>query len=222
MFDRDQPIAKWRQQLVAAGMTTPEVLDELESHLREEIQRLSKSGKTSQEAFGTAVQNLGTAPALKNEFGKIKDPISIVERLMIGISVFLVIFIVLLSGLAAVLCYAHWAERLVVAAAVVSILIVACSWRKVVPFLPLISNAGARWAAGLACIASGIIASSLFCNFILPRFEIGPDRQLPAVGVWAVFLIAVFSCLGVGLLSSERERTMWGMVKAPVQGMKEH
>jgi len=223
MFNLDQAIAKWRQQLVAAGMTTPEVLDELESHLREEVQRQSKSGKTRQEAFGAAVQNLGTARVLENEFRKIRGPVSMVEGLMIGISVFLVIFIVLLSGLAAVLCYAHGAERLVFATAVVCILTVAFSLRKVVPFLPLVSNTGARWVAGLACIATGFVASSLFCNFILPRFEIGPDRQLPAIGVWAVFLIAVFSCLGVGLLMSERERTRWGMVKAPLQEFtKEH
>jgi len=33
------------------------------SHVREEIQRQLQSGKTSQEGFGTAVQNLGTARA---------------------------------------------------------------------------------------------------------------------------------------------------------------
>ena len=73
MFNLDQAIAKWRQQLVAAGMTTPEVLDELESHLREEVQRQSKSGKTRQEAFGTAVQNLGTARYLKTNLEKLGD-----------------------------------------------------------------------------------------------------------------------------------------------------
>jgi hypothetical protein len=192
MFDLDQPIAKWRQQLVAAGMTTPEVLDELEKPSARRDSAAIEKRKNFARSFGTAVQNLGTAPALKNEFRKIKDPISIVERLMIGISVFLVIFIVLLSGLTAVLCYAHWAERLVVAAAVVCILIVAFSWRKVVPFLPLISNAGARWAAGLACIASGIIASSLFCNFILPRFEIAPIGNSQPLGYGPFFLSQFF------------------------------
>jgi len=63
MFDLDRAIAKWRQQLIAAGMATSEELDELESHVREEIQRQLQSGKTSQEGFGTAVQNLGTARA---------------------------------------------------------------------------------------------------------------------------------------------------------------
>jgi hypothetical protein len=132
---------------------------------------------------------------------------------MIGICVILVVLIILLSGLAVLLCYDRWPERLVAATAVASILIVAFGWKRVVPFLPVISRRGARWAAGLACIGSGTILSSSFCNYILPHFESGPDHQLPAIGPFAVLMIAVFSCAGIGLLMSERERNMWGMVK---------
>jgi hypothetical protein len=70
MFDLDQSIAEWRQQMLAAGIKTPVPLDELESHLREEIERQMKSGPNEQEAFTAAAQKLGQASALKREFQK--------------------------------------------------------------------------------------------------------------------------------------------------------
>jgi len=45
-------------------------LDELESHLREEIEQRVKAGMDAQPAFELAAQELGPATALKNEFRK--------------------------------------------------------------------------------------------------------------------------------------------------------
>jgi hypothetical protein len=39
MFNLEQSIAEWRQQMLAAGIKTPATLNELESHLREEFER---------------------------------------------------------------------------------------------------------------------------------------------------------------------------------------
>jgi hypothetical protein len=36
MFNLEQAIADWRQQMLAAGIKTPVPLEELENHLREE------------------------------------------------------------------------------------------------------------------------------------------------------------------------------------------
>jgi hypothetical protein len=38
MFNLEQEIAVWRQKMAAGGLKPMEVLDELESHLREEIE----------------------------------------------------------------------------------------------------------------------------------------------------------------------------------------
>ena len=51
MFDLEQSIADWRQQMLAAGIKTPVPLEELEIHLREEIERQMKSGLNEQDAF---------------------------------------------------------------------------------------------------------------------------------------------------------------------------
>src|SRR6185436_20064137 len=70
MFDLDQAIAKWRRQMAAGGISSAAVLDELESHLREEVEHLTRSGSETQPAFETAVQRIGPASALKLEFAK--------------------------------------------------------------------------------------------------------------------------------------------------------
>ena len=72
MFDLDQSLAEWRCQMLAAGIQTPVPLEELESHLHEEIAQLVAAGQDEATAFHTAVQNIGAAPALRHEFAKIK------------------------------------------------------------------------------------------------------------------------------------------------------
>lgn len=71
MFNLDQSIAVWRGQMLAAGIKAPAPLEELESHLREEIERQIKSGINERNAFEIAAQRIGEAAGIKAEFGKI-------------------------------------------------------------------------------------------------------------------------------------------------------
>ncbi|HEX3800006.1 MAG TPA: permease prefix domain 1-containing protein [Verrucomicrobiae bacterium] len=61
--------------MLRGGVRPAEVLDELESHLREDIERKMKSGLSEQPAFDSAIQQIGNAAALKPEFknGKAKE-----------------------------------------------------------------------------------------------------------------------------------------------------
>jgi hypothetical protein len=70
MFDLEQSIQDWRQQMLGAGIKTPVPLVELESHLREEVDQQMRAGCSAQAAFETAVQRIGRASALKVEFEK--------------------------------------------------------------------------------------------------------------------------------------------------------
>jgi hypothetical protein len=214
MFNLEQAIKDWRRQMATEGIKTRQVLDELESHLREEIERQTKSGASVQSAFGLALKNLGNIKSLENEFRKTRETSPAVERVLIGTCGVFIGFIVFLSSVTILLCFYSWEERAMACAAVVAILIVALGWSSVVPFLPVIASSRLRWGAGLLCVAIGFIVSNLFCAFILPHFEVSPDHQLPAVGLWAAFLIAVFTCAGVGLVLTERQRKMWGMTKS--------
>ena len=68
MFDLEQSISEWRQRMLTAGIKSSATLDELESHLREEIEQQVKSGRDVQQAYKNAMQHLGEINALKTEF----------------------------------------------------------------------------------------------------------------------------------------------------------
>jgi hypothetical protein len=71
MFELEKAIAEWRQQIIASGLKKGEALDELEDHLRDDIQQQIQEGLTTQRAFESAVERIGGAQALKTEFAKI-------------------------------------------------------------------------------------------------------------------------------------------------------
>jgi hypothetical protein len=72
MFDLEQAVADWRRQMLAAGIQTPVPLEELEIHLRDEIERQVKSGMRQQKAFELATRQIGQAGVLKKEFKKVR------------------------------------------------------------------------------------------------------------------------------------------------------
>jgi hypothetical protein len=70
MFDLEKSISDWRAQMLAAGIKFPVPLEELEIHLRDEIERLVKSGLSGQKAFEISVSHMGGPEILKCEFKK--------------------------------------------------------------------------------------------------------------------------------------------------------
>ena len=70
MFNLEQAIAEWRQQMLAAGIKSPAPLEELESHLRQEIERQMRVGTNQRDAFEIAAQQIGEAKQIKMEFRK--------------------------------------------------------------------------------------------------------------------------------------------------------
>jgi hypothetical protein len=70
MFDLEQSIAEWRRQMLATGIKTPVPLEELESHLRDDVAQQMRAGANAQQAFEAAVQRIGHANDLKSEFKK--------------------------------------------------------------------------------------------------------------------------------------------------------
>src|SRR5690242_4222364 len=72
MFDLERSIEEWRRQMAAAGLKTGRRLDELESHLREEISALKSAGAAEAAAFEQAVARLGSPHLVCTEFNKIR------------------------------------------------------------------------------------------------------------------------------------------------------
>src|SRR5881394_201443 len=68
----DQNIARWRRQMSAGGIKDPRVLDELESHLREDVERRERLGVAKDHALQMAIQQIGQPGALQAEFARIE------------------------------------------------------------------------------------------------------------------------------------------------------
>ena len=71
MFNLETAISQWRKEMLAAGLQSPVPLDELESHLRDDIARQMQSGLDPASAFAASVRQIGSAGPLKTEFRKV-------------------------------------------------------------------------------------------------------------------------------------------------------
>jgi H+/Cl- antiporter ClcA len=100
MFNLEQSIAEWRRQMLAAGIKAP-VMEELESHLREEVDWFMQAGVDVSCAFSTAVGRIGNAKTIKMEFNKIER--NRMKLLFILLGIFGVLF-----GMALVLPAMAW------------------------------------------------------------------------------------------------------------------
>jgi hypothetical protein len=72
MFELEQAISDWRREMYSRGIKSSQILDELENHLREDLEEQVRSGVEIEEAFDSARTRLGQTSAIQNEFRKVK------------------------------------------------------------------------------------------------------------------------------------------------------
>jgi hypothetical protein len=75
MFSLEEQISEWRRKMLAAGIGSPVPLEELENHLREDVEGQVLAGTNAQQAFENSVGQLGQPSTLKKEFTKTKETI---------------------------------------------------------------------------------------------------------------------------------------------------
>ena len=73
MFNVEKSIANWRCEMIACGIKSQEILDELEGHLRDDFERRLQAASGAQNAFEAATQQLGFGDALIKEFAKVGE-----------------------------------------------------------------------------------------------------------------------------------------------------
>ena len=71
MFDLEKQIGLWRHHLQLRGSLSESDIDELESHLRDEMDDLKKSGLSDDEAFLLSVKRLGNIDMISREYSKV-------------------------------------------------------------------------------------------------------------------------------------------------------
>ena len=202
MFDLEQSIADWRRQMLAAGIKTPVPLEELESHLREDVERQTKSGLNAQRAFEIAARKIGQAPELKREFKKIGTPmetqkiIKLAGVICVAVALFCQLFtcppFVFAFGfslMTRVLLLAVWA---------ITVATTVLSWRYNHKLLPVIRNQPLRRAVGIVCYM-GCLLWMRFVLFHLPEFATGSLSLLVFLfgSEWTV--MAILGGVGHGL-----------------------
>jgi hypothetical protein len=87
MFDLEENVRAWRQVAGPTLGNDPQVLDELESHLRDEFDRLLSSGHAPAEAWAAAIKHLGRPRQIRDEFLKLDRPSWMPAKLAAGILV---------------------------------------------------------------------------------------------------------------------------------------
>lgn len=112
MFNLEENISDWRKQMLAAGIQSPVPLEELESHLREEIAQQMKSGTSAQTAFETSVARIGGAGALKQEFKKIgTTKKNMLRTVVLLAALFGTVFGTVFGGAMILPALGHWRDR---------------------------------------------------------------------------------------------------------------
>ncbi len=204
MFNLEKSIAEWRRQMLAAGIKTPAPLEELEIHLREEIERQMKAGLNEQKAFNSAILKIGQARALKTEFKKVCISVEMRFVQLVGMACGAVAGLFSLWILLALLTVheANLAERVLGFVALASIIL---CWRYGHGFLPAISNRLIRMAVEAACCLASVGGMMLFIKFI-PQF-LGqiPVGQMLVSSLWVWTVMAILGGMAIGLEKAVRK-----------------
>ncbi len=74
MFELEQQIQTWRANIAVDLGNQPGLIDELESHLRDDVERRVKAGQFESDAWAEALRQLGDPKVLAGEFEKLAKP----------------------------------------------------------------------------------------------------------------------------------------------------
>jgi hypothetical protein len=223
MFNQNQALETWRRQMSANGIKNPAILDELEGHLIEDVQRQVQSGMDEGMAFEAAAQRIGKSDLLKIEFAKVAEPKEWRSGKLIGIAccVFASLYSLVLAPHLFTIHELSPAQRVLGLGAVALTFLSIISWRFSYKYLPAIPNRRVRRVIAIACGTAGLVWLLIFATLlpgvIVPHFMANAAsaesirgsvliglRQATPDGFRAVFMI------GLSLL--------WSMTLAAVLG----
>lgn len=207
MFNLEQSIGLWRRQMLTAGIKSPTPLDELEIHLREEIERQTQAGLSVEEAFKSSVQKIGEGYVLKTEFAKIGGAKES-NKWKRWPAVFISLGIVVPLGLYALLKNdMSLAWRLLGFTDIAAIVLFVPGCRFINKSFPVVPNKRIRTVIGLSSGLFGITGMIVFSKFFLPNFEL-TEGQLTVVVLWTLTLMTAFGAVWAGLEEAARRHSV--------------
>jgi hypothetical protein len=202
MFLLEPAIAEWRQQMLAAGIASPVPLEELEAHLREEIERQMESGMEGQAAFRVAVERMGQSGLLKKEFKRAGTMGSLRRELAGYIYAGILAIYASVMTHAIIINHLSAGEKLLGLASLAALLIGSYVVWQIGPRLfPIISSRWVQSAVGLFGGVSGAIWMMVFVRSLLPRFDF-TSEQLVVAMMWAMVPTLILPCLAFRMLDA--------------------
>ena len=205
MFDLEYSIAQWRKQMLTAGVKT-QPLEELENHLREDFERQVKLGMPQHDALKIAIAHIGTGAAIRSEFKKMREPMTVQPIKLVGIAFTVIAGFFMLMIFPGLFGRASGFEpKLAGFAAVAAIL---ASWRYSHRFLPAIRH---PWVRAAIC-ACGCIAAGIGMHFYLLDFV--PDSLARALETDKDFARFIVSFLWVWSAIAILGGLIYGLEKA--------
>lgn len=187
MFNLEQAIQEWRRRMADCGIRAVEALDELEYHLRQDLEQRLGATADARQAFESAVQRLGGPKTLGQEFAK-ATAASWRRRFIQGICFISATAIFSINVCALILCHLTPIETFVGLGVVSLVTLYLAS----LPFLP-------GWLSGRACarFLGAVKIASLFLPLLLMWALLTATQIIPVrVGLMANMVIGL---LGVAV-----------------------
>ena len=194
MFNLESAIKDWRRKMLAGGIPPGDALDELESHLRDDIEQRTQSGLDEQKAFEAAITQIGPAGTLKSEFAKSSGASGIEQKLYPYACIVAVAYFPTqwcLQSLSAPEVIP--AERALgyVSVALINICILTAL------LLPQIRNPRARLKAQIAAALVCMVGPVLFVQNVVPYLQLNTSH---------IIMVALWVSLAFGVLNAKRGR----------------
>ena len=199
MFNLEQAIADWRHQMLAAGIKTPVPLEELETHLREDIESQMKSGSSPEQAFKVAAPCIGQANMLRAEFAKTGSSSTERERKWMRhfCKVFPAVYLVLTASLLTRIEMSFPLRLLGLGAIVLSVSCMA-GWPWMHHLVPVIRHQPTRVAIQIAGTLTWPLLGLVMLNFILPHYEVTFEKLIVGL-LWSVTVVILFAGISFAL-----------------------
>jgi len=210
MFNLNHAIKEWRRQMIAAGVKTPVPMEELESHLRDDVEGRMNAGLSAEEAFALAAQEIGPGAALRLEFEKVpltpgSDPLRSRRNSFI------------LAGFYGVFClsvmFSHEmsAAQLVLGSLAVVLGVVGLgSWSYFEQFLPVVEDKRKREWMQAAFSLLGPVAfagGGLILSLLLPDGDETPGQNIVRM-LWLAIPGIVCGGVSIGIGAAARRNAM--------------
>jgi hypothetical protein len=215
MFNLENAVSEWRKRMLAAGVKQRTSLDELEEHLRSDVEQQTRSsGIDTEAAFSNAVARIGAPTQVRDEFRKARPRIGAAfEPLMSAGATLLIVSTLGFCALAFSILHIDIVQQIVGLVGVSFILFVACSWRRLIAHVPVAKNLSTRFCLYVLCFALAFVCPAGLAWLVERWLDPSSNAYVIAI-IWAASPMPVLICLAQSFMMDRNDREKWGMISA--------